>query len=100
MSAGVEAASTTSAEPGPLFTVELALLLARVGSAVGDDTVEVPPIKPVAGVALDRRRIGTLIVVVAPSAIGPLIVHVIGPFGSEPEQPEGNETISIPLGGV
>lgn len=100
VSAGLEAPSTKSAEPGPLFTVDGPALLDGVGSGVAEVTLEPPPVKAVTGAAPEGNRTGMSKATEAPSTIGPATTQAKGPLGIGPVQPAGSETISTPVGGV
>jgi hypothetical protein len=90
-----------SAEPGATAIDDGVELFAAVGSLVAVDTPAVPPVSAAPGVADAGILIGTWMAgVVAPAAIGPGWVQVIGPAGIVPVQPLGSETIDAPAGGL
>jgi hypothetical protein len=95
----VLAETTTSAEGVPATNVEGTVLLAGVGSAVGEVAPADPPLRGPAGVLAGTCR-GTITETEAPGAIGPVTVQLIGPAGIGPVQPAGSEAISAPTGGV
>ena len=98
---GDEVVSTTSALRGPAVSVVGdTVLLVALGSAVAPETDADPPVTA-PGAADAARSTGRVTVVVAPDAIGPAIVQVIGP-PAEPLHPDGSEptTTVSPVGGV
>jgi hypothetical protein len=96
---GVDTVVTRSADGAPTVTLDGAALLAGSGSAVGDEAPAEPPVKGPAGVEAGTDRT-TGMVAFAPDASGPAIVQVNGPAGIEPVQPDGNDTMSTPVGGL
>ena len=100
MRVGMVAAIATSAEEADVFTELAPELSPEFGSAMGEVTDVEPPVRVESGVAPLDILSGTFTVVLDPSARGPEIVQVIGPVGSEPEQPDGSAVIVAPEGGA
>jgi hypothetical protein len=94
---GVVTDTATSALRAPAVTVELAVLLAGVGSVVALATAAVPPVsEPGAVEAASDTGIDTL--AEAPLARVPATVHVTVPDASV--QPDGSAPGVTPAGGV
>ena len=99
VSVGVETLDVRSAAEGSVFTVNGAVLFPIDGSFVAVVTLALPPESVLLGDADASTLTGTAIESVAPDARGPTMLQLIGPLGSGPVQPVGNEVISTLAGG-